>query len=46
MELRVNELNGLVGNKIELGIVIPVIISRRSADVEEQREWDLTKCFK
>jgi hypothetical protein len=42
MESHGNDLNGLVGNEIELGIVIPIITSRTSAGVEEQKEWDST----
>jgi hypothetical protein len=36
------ELNDIAGNEIELGIVIPVITSRTSAGIKEQRESDLT----
>ncbi len=34
MELHMNELNSLVGNEIELGMMIPMIKSRTSDGIE------------
>jgi hypothetical protein len=40
----IEQVNGNVGNEIELGMVIPMIKSHILQVSQKQREWDITVC--